>query len=159
MKPRMRFLLAMPILAALALPAWADDHDHHDRDRDRDHHDHDRYDHRDRRDHRDFHGHDFRFFTPFELSLWTGGGWAQEWHDGRLAWWWVVDGVWYWYPQPIYPYPTYIPEPVVMAPPPPAPPPAVIYAAPPPPPAVIYVAPPPPPPRPTFEIDIPIHIR
>ncbi len=164
MKPCMRLLLAIPILTALALPALADDHDYHDRDHrdhdDRDHRDHDDWDHhhhdRDRHDHRDFHGHDFRSFSPFELSLWAGGGWFHEWHEGRPGWWWVVDGMWYWYPEPVYPYPTYVSEPVAMTPPP------VIYAAPPPPPSppppVIYVEPPPPP-RPAIEIEVPIRIR
>lgn len=141
-------LLMTPVLAALTLPAAADDRDHreHDRDHrehDRDHHDRDRHDHR---DHHDFHGHDFRFFTPLELSLWTGGAWFHEWHDGRLGWWWVADGAWYWYPEPVYPYPTYVSEPVavVQPPPPPAypPPPAPVVAPPPqegaPPPASWY---------------------
>ena len=149
MKPRMRLLLAMPILAALVLPARADDHDH-GRDYDRGHDDRDHRDH-DRHDHRDFHGHDFRSFSPFEFRLWTSGGWFHEPHEGRFGWWWVADGVWYWYPEPVYPYPTYVSEPVAMTPPPP-----VIYAAPPPP--VIYAAPPPPP-RPAIEIEVPIHIR
>jgi hypothetical protein len=31
-------------------------------------------------------------------------------HDGRLAWWWVVGSEWYFYPAPIYPYPSpYVP--------------------------------------------------
>jgi len=150
MKPRL-LLLVTPIVAALALPAAADDHDHHDHDRDhhdrdRDHHDrdrdhHDHHDHGwDHRDHRDFHGHDFRFFSGVELSLWASGAWFHEWHDGRLGWWWVTDGVWYYYPAPAYPYPTYVPEPVVVVAPPP-PPPAPVVVEPPPP--AIQAAPPP----------------
>lgn len=120
MKPRL-LLLVTPIVAALALPAAADEHDHHDHDRDH----HDFHDHH---DHHDFHGHDFRFFTAVELSLWASGAWFHDWHDGRHGWWWVTDGVWYYYPAPVYPYPTYVPEPVaVVAPPPPAP----VYAPPP----------------------------
>jgi hypothetical protein len=130
MKPRTRWLLAMPILAALALPTWADDHhgdDHHDHDRhDHDRHDRDFHDH-DRHEHRDFHGRDFHLFTTFELGLWTGGAWFHQWHGDRLGWWWVVDGVWYWYPQPVYPYPTYVAQPIVVQPAP-----APVYAAPPP---------------------------
>ena len=35
--------------------------------------------------------------------------------DGRLGWWWVVGGVWYFYPQPAYPYPDpYVPPVVVV---------------------------------------------
>ncbi|MGN6669701.1 MAG: hypothetical protein ACTHKH_22430, partial [Trinickia sp.] len=26
-------------------------------------------------------------------------------HRGRYGWWWVVGGLWYFYPQPVYPYP------------------------------------------------------
>jgi hypothetical protein len=25
--------------------------------------------------------------------------------DGRYGWWWDVDGAWYFYEQPVYPYP------------------------------------------------------
>jgi hypothetical protein len=148
-----RLLLVTPVLAALSLPAIADehhdhDHDHdHDRDHDRDHHDRDWH-----RDHRDFHGRDFRVFTPLELSLWTGGAWLNEWHGGRFGWWWVADGVWYWYPEPAYPYPTYVSEPVVVVQPPPpayAPPPVAVVQPPPPPayeppPAPVVVQAPPP---------------
>lgn len=81
---------------------------------------------------RDFHGRDFRRFSLEERRIWTLGRWIHDYHDGRLGWWWVVDGVWYFYPQPIYPYPVYIPEPeTVVA----APPPAAIAPAPPPGPA------------------------
>jgi hypothetical protein len=53
----------------------------------------------------DFHVRDVRGFTPRELSVWRGGGWHNEWHYGRRGWWWEVDGVWYGYPEPIWPYP------------------------------------------------------
>ena len=43
-------------------------------------------------------------------------------HDGRVGWWWVVGGVWYFYPAPVYPFPDpYVPPappPVVITPPP-----------------------------------------
>ncbi len=78
-----------------------------------DHFDHDRRDERGRYDghhaYHDFHGHDFRFFTPYELDLWRHGGWVHDWYGGRYGWWWVADGYWYWYPQPVYSYPTYVP--------------------------------------------------
>lgn len=134
MMKRMHIVAALLTLT-LAAPARADEHhDDHDRHGDHDHH----YD-RDHHERHDFHGHDFRFFTPFEVELWRGGGWVHDWHDGRFGWWWVADGLWYWYPEPIYPYPTYVP---------PAAPPTIIVApgAPPPPPAPVVVAPPPPPP-------------
>jgi hypothetical protein len=61
----------------------------------------------DHRQHFDFHRHDFGHFTPEERAHWGGGRWRHDWHDGRLAWWWIVDGDWYFYPEPIYPYPAY----------------------------------------------------
>jgi hypothetical protein len=101
---------------------------------------------------RDFHGHFYR-----GSLAWDRGVWRQEWHNGRYGWWWDVGGAWYFYEQPIYPYPTVIstvevfddpamagappldgayaePAPVVVAPPP-----AVVVA---PPPAVVVVPPP-----------------
>jgi len=62
----------------------------------------------DHRNHFDFHGHDFGHFTPEERAHWRGGNWRHEWHDGRLGWWWILDGDWYFYPEPLYPYPDYI---------------------------------------------------
>ena len=36
-----------------------------------------------------------------------------------MGWWWVVGGVWYFYPSPVYPYPSpWEPPPVVIASPP-----------------------------------------
>jgi hypothetical protein len=40
--------------------------------------------------------------------MWRGGGWHHEWHDGRWGWWWFVGGGWYFYDQPVYPYPAYV---------------------------------------------------
>lgn len=57
--------------------------------------------------HFDFHGHDFGHFTPEERERWGGGRWEHGWHDGRLSWWWIVDGDWFFYPEPSYPYPDY----------------------------------------------------
>lgn len=70
---------------------------------------------------RDFHGRDFGLFSRGDLRAWRGGGWRHEWHDGRFAWWWVTGGLWYFYPEPIYPYPTYVPPAIVVQQPPPAP--------------------------------------
>jgi hypothetical protein len=69
----------------------------------------------------DFHGRDFAHFGPGELHAWRGGLWRHEWHDGRFGWWWVVGGNWYFYPVPIYPYPTYVPPAIVVEPPTPVP--------------------------------------
>jgi hypothetical protein len=132
---RMPLAAGMMMLAAAiaTAPARAQDHWHDD-------HGHDPHWHPDEHHaYHDFHGHDFRFFTPFELDLWRRGGWIHDWYGGRYGWWWVADGYWYWYSQPVYPYPTYVP---------PVPPPAVVVAPAPgaPPPPAPVVAPPPPPP-------------
>ncbi|MGC8534172.1 MAG: hypothetical protein ACP5QR_01425 [Rhizomicrobium sp.] len=55
-----------------------------------------------------FRGHRFERFSPPERRLWERGGWRHTWHDGHLGWWWVVSGDWFFYPQPIYPYPLYV---------------------------------------------------
>ena len=69
----------------------------------------------------DFHGRDFGHFTPFERQAWRGGHWVNGWHDNRFAWWWVTGGGWYFYPAPIYPYPTYVPPAIIVQQPPPVP--------------------------------------
>lgn len=69
----------------------------------------------------DFHGRDFGHFTPDEHHAWVGGHWEHSWHEGRYAWWWIVDGFWYFYPVPIYPYPTYVPPAIIVQQPPPVP--------------------------------------
>jgi len=102
-------------LAAISLPASADDH------RGGEHHEHGWHD-----DHRGaWHG-DIRHFDRDDSRFWRGGGWRHEWHDGRFGWWWLAAGTWYFYSRPIYPYPDpYIPPVVVVNPPPeivPAPP-------------------------------------
>jgi len=86
-----------------------------------------------RADHDDWrwHGH-IEHFNDHDWGMWHNGYWRREYHDGRLGWWWVVGPTWYYYPQPVYPYPNpYEPPVVVIAPqapakpaPPPPPPPA-----------------------------------
>ena len=71
-------------------------------------------------------GHDIRHFGRYDFAHWRGGRWYHARHEGRLGWWWVVGGLWYFYPAPIYPYPNpYVPPvvvedspPVVVEPPP-----------------------------------------
>lgn len=66
---------------------------------------------------------------------WRSGSWRHGRHDGRLGWWWVVGGLWYFHPQPVYPYPDPYPDPYL------APyPPSVVVIEPPP----VYVQPLPP---------------
>lgn len=64
---------------------------------------------------------DIHHFHEHDLALWYHGYWLHGRHGGRFGWWWIVGGVWYWYPAPIYPYPDpYTPPVVVQAPPTPA---------------------------------------
>ena len=69
----------------------------------------------------DFHGRDFAHFSPHNRALWRRGHWVHGWHDGRYAWWWDVGGFWYFYPTPVYPYPTYVPPAIVVQQAPPVP--------------------------------------
>jgi hypothetical protein len=67
---------------------------------------------------------DIHRFHERDVRVWHGGHWAHERHDGRLGWWWVIPtlGLWYWYAQPVYPYPDpYTPPVVVVQPTTPAP--------------------------------------
>lgn len=74
---------------------------------------------------------DIRHFHNSDLARWRTGHWYHGYHDARLGWWWVVAGLWYFYPQHVSPYPDpYTPPPVVIVQPiapaqvPSAPPPA-----------------------------------
>jgi hypothetical protein len=89
--------------ACVALPAFAEER-HDDRGR---HEEHGRpaerhYDHR------------------YTFETWHGGRWFHGDHGGRAGWWWVVGGLWYFYPAPVYPYPA-APETVYVGPVAPAP--------------------------------------
>lgn len=68
---------------------------------------------------------DFRHFDRHDDRLWRRGGWRHSWHDGRFGWWWITGGEWFFYPQPVYPYPdpyNYVPlQTVVVQPPAPEP--------------------------------------
>jgi len=64
--------------------------------------------------HGHFYGHDYVHFTVHERDLWHRGAWHHEFHSGRYGWWYAVDGIWYFYAEPIYPYPTYIPDVVYL---------------------------------------------
>ena len=72
-----------------------------------------------------WHG-DISRFHEQDWPLWRSGLWTHGRHDGRMGWWWVVGPTWYFYPSPVYPYPSPWEPPMVvpMAPggsPPPAP--------------------------------------
>jgi len=89
------------LMAAAPMSANADRHDDGRRDGGR--HDHGR----------NWHG-DIRVFHARDFPRWRAGHWRHGRHEGRLGWWWVVAGVWYFYPQPVYPYPDPYTPPVVV---------------------------------------------
>ncbi len=111
-KPLMVILAAAAAVAVCSAPAAADEygHDHgygHDRDYGRgpgpggDH----------------WRG-DIGHFGEHDLARWRGGQWWHGMHGGRPGWWWIVGGMWYFYPAPVYPFPNpYLPP--MVAPPPP----------------------------------------
>jgi len=68
-----------------------------------------------------FYGRDYYGFNHREVEVWRGGGWQHDWHDGRYGWWWITGGYWYFYPEPIYPYPDYVPPAVIVQQAPPVP--------------------------------------
>jgi hypothetical protein len=43
-----------------------------------------------------------------ERARWHAGRWWQGRRHGRVGWWWLSGGIWYWYPAAVYPYPTEI---------------------------------------------------
>jgi hypothetical protein len=55
-----------------------------------------------------FEHHDFAHFTSSERARWTSGHWSYGWHHHRHGWWWFVGGVWFFYDEPIWPYPTLV---------------------------------------------------
>jgi hypothetical protein len=69
-------------------------------------------------------------FHEHDLGVWRGGRWFRGPHDGRLGWWWIVGGLWYFYPAPVYPYPDPYQPPVIVAPAEPPPPPQYWYYCP-----------------------------
>jgi len=44
-------------------------------------------------------------FGPRDIGAWRGGHWWHGFRGGRLGWWWFADGFWYWYDEPVYPFP------------------------------------------------------
>ena len=56
-------------------------------------------------------------FVDQDARVWRRGRWRHSHHDGSFGWWWVVGGLWYYYPQPVYPYPDpFVPGTVVYGP-------------------------------------------
>jgi hypothetical protein len=63
----------------------------------------------------DWHRHGDHEFREHGFDHWRGGRWYNGFHDGHGGWWWVVDGLWYYYPAPVYPYPDpYTPPNVIV---------------------------------------------
>jgi hypothetical protein len=78
-----------------------------------------------------WHGHIDRFHKH-DIVIWRGGHWFHGRHAHRFGWWWVVDGLWYWYPAPVFPYPDPYTPPIIVqtlptTPPPPPQPPAPVW--------------------------------
>jgi hypothetical protein len=118
------FLSLFALLAVASSPAaFADEWHHRGEDR--------HWDGRDRPD-RDWHWRgDIRRFQQHDLEVWHRGHWYQGPHDGRIGWWWIVGGGWYFYPAPVYPYPNpYVPPTVIVTPAAPAAPPQYWYYCP-----------------------------
>ncbi len=57
---------------------------------------------------------DIRHFEDHDVHVWRGGYWHHGHHGGRYGWWWVVGGIWYFYTEPVYPYPDPYRPPVVV---------------------------------------------
>ena len=64
----------------------------------------------------DWHEHgDVHRFHHDDYHHWREGRWFNGPHEGRNGWWWVVGGLWYFYPSPVYPYPDpYTPPTVIV---------------------------------------------
>ena len=63
---------------------------------------------------------DIHRFHERDFDRWRGGRWHQGRHLGRFGWWWIVGGIWYIYPAPVYPYPDPYQPPLVLAAPAPS---------------------------------------
>jgi hypothetical protein len=63
-----------------------------------------------------FHGRDVRHFNEHDRAAWQGGSWHHEYHNGRYGYWWFAGGSWYFYDQPVYPYPVVVSEDVYVDP-------------------------------------------
>lgn len=70
--------------------------------------------------HHDWGHGDIRYFHHYDWYAWHNGYWHHGYYGPRFGWWWVVGGVWFFYPVAVYPYPDpYVPS-EWNAPPPPS---------------------------------------
>lgn len=63
-----------------------------------------------------WHSGDMHRFEARDFHRWRAGRWHQGHRHGQYGWWWVVQGNWYYYPQPVYPYPDPYRPPVIVEP-------------------------------------------
>ena len=54
------------------------------------------------------HDHNVAHFNAQDRSTWQHGHWQHGKHHGRNGWWWNSGGAWFFYDQPVYPYPGYV---------------------------------------------------
>jgi hypothetical protein len=59
-------------------------------------------------------GREIHRFGERDMAIWRGGHWRHARYGGRLGWWWIAAGVWYFYPAPVYPYPDPYTPPVTV---------------------------------------------
>lgn len=62
-------------------------------------------------------GREIRRFHERDFDTWRRGHWYHGEHEGRLGWWWLAAGIWYFYPAPVYPYPDPYAPPILVTPP------------------------------------------
>ena len=54
------------------------------------------------------HDHNVSHFSAQDRATWQHGRWQHGNHHGRNGWWWNSGGTWFFYDQPVYPYPGYV---------------------------------------------------
>ena len=52
-----------------------------------------------------FSHHNYHHMNAHDRRMWGGGRWRHEEYMGRMGYWWIVGGAWYFYDTPVYPYP------------------------------------------------------
>jgi len=52
-----------------------------------------------------YHDRNVAHFNAQDRAMWTHGQWRHTRHNGRNGWWWYTNGAWFFYDEPVYPYP------------------------------------------------------
>lgn len=52
--------------------------------------------------------HNVSHWSANNRSTWQHGRWSHGRHNGRNGWWWYSGGTYFFYDQPVYPYPGYV---------------------------------------------------